>query len=67
MIAGRVINEMTAFAIVYYWDSPESKSDDKLKWDVVYLPVTNFIFTVRPEQFQTDMFGWTGSKKYAME
>ena len=38
-IAGRVINEMTAFVIV----------------------------TVRPEQFQTGMFGCTGSKKYAME
>ena len=39
----------------------------KLKCDVVYLPDTNFVFTVRPEQFQTGMFGWTGSKKYAME
>ena len=30
-IAGRVLNEMTAFAIEYYWDSPESKSDDKIE------------------------------------
>ena len=48
-------------------DSPESKSDDKIEGDVVYLPDTNFIFTVRPEQCKAGMFGWTGSKTYAME
>ena len=34
----------------------------KLKCDVVYLPDTNFIFTIRPEQFETGMFGWIASK-----
>ena len=63
-IRGGVANEMRAFSIVYWWDSPESKSDYKI--EVRRRLFTRYLFYnyIRPEQLKTGMFGRIASKKY---